>query len=266
MKQDNTSKRIQVIVATHKPYRMPDDPIYLPLLVGAEQNPTAWDGAKDSEGDSISQKNPNYCELTGLYWAWKNLDADYIGLAHYRRHFSDGKRWKKKTDRIMTGTEAASCLSHADILLPKPRHYWIETNYSQYAHAHHREDLDLTRQVIGDRCPQYIPAFDRIMKKRSGHRFNMLIMKREMLDRYCAWLFDILFSLETMLDISGYSSNDRRVFGFVGERLLDVWIEKNGYRYKELPYIFMEKQNWIVKAGRFLKRKWIRPRQSGRIV
>ena len=256
--------KIRIIVAAHKPYRMPEDPVYLPLQVGAEGKASIG-FAGDDTGDNISGKNRNYCELTGLYWAWKNLDADYVGLVHYRRHFSDGRWWKKKTGRIMTGPEAASYLSHADILLPKPRHYRIETNYSQYAHAHHAEDLDRTREIIQEMYPEYIPAFDAVMKRTYGHRFNMFVMKRGLLDGYCEWLFSILAELENRLDISGYSANDARVFGFVGERLLDVWIERNGYPYKELPYVFMEKQNWIVKAGRFLKRKWIRPRQSGRI-
>jgi hypothetical protein len=83
----------------------------------------------------------------------------------------------------------------------------------------------------------------------------MFIMKREKLDAYCGWLFDILFELEKRLDISSYSVNDARVFGFVSERLLDPWIETEGIQYKDIPYVFMEKQNWIVKGGNFLKRK-----------
>lgn len=246
---------VRIVVATHKLYRMPEDPMYLPLLVGAEQNKVEWDEAGDNTGENISVKNPHYCELTGLYWAWKNLKADYIGLVHYRRHFADNRRWKKKTDRIISGTETARLLRGTDILLPKPRHYWIETGYSQYVHAHHHEDLDLTRQIILERYPQYLPAFDRTMQKRSGHRFNMLIMKKELLDQYCAWLFDVLFTLEGMLDISAYSKNDQRVFGFVGERLLDVWMETNRFPYKNIPYVFLEKQNWIVKGIRFIRRK-----------
>ena len=83
----------------------------------------------------------------------------------------------------------------------------------------------------------------------------MFIMKKELLDDYCGWLFDILFELEKRLDISSYSDNDKRVFGFVSERLLDVWLIKNEIRYKDIPYIFLEKQNWVTKIANFLKRK-----------
>ena len=244
-----------IIVATHKPYRMPEDPLYLPLLVGAERNKPAWEGRRDNEGENISAKNPYYCELTGLYWAWKNLDADVVGLAHYRRHFAGRRLFGDKWSRIITQGELAEPLRQADLLLPKPRHYWIETNYSQYVHAHHAEDLEQTLQILREKYPEYVPAFERSMKKRSGHRFNMFVMKKDLLDRYCAWLFDVLQELENRLDISGYSKNDQRVFGFVGERLLDVWVETNRLPYRNIPYVFMEKQGWAGKILRFVGRK-----------
>ena len=77
---------IKIIVATHKKYKMPNDSIYLPVQVGTE-NKESLGYQPDNDGENISSKNPYFCELTGLYWAWKNLDADYIGLSHYRRHF-----------------------------------------------------------------------------------------------------------------------------------------------------------------------------------
>lgn len=246
---------IRIIVATHKDYWMPEDPVYLPLLVGAENNRAKRDFTRDNNGVNISSKNPYYCELTGLYWAWNNLDGEYIGLVHYRRHFANGKWWKKKRERILSGAALAVALKNAEILLPKPRHYWIETNYSQYAHAHHEEDLIKTREILQGKYPKYIPAYDQSMQKRSGHRFNMFVMKKTLLDDYCTWLFDILFELEKRLDISSYSKNDQRVFGFVGERLLDVWLQTKGLHYKELPYVFLENQNWIIKGGKFLMRK-----------
>jgi hypothetical protein len=81
-------------------------------------------------------------------------------------------------------------------------------------------------------------------------------MKRDIFDRYCQWLFDILFQVEAQVDISAYSAYDRRVFGFLSERLLDVYLEANGIPYQELPVMFMEKQNWLKKGSAFLLRKF----------
>lgn len=248
------SANAKIIVATHKAYQMPADSMYVPIQVGAEGK-ASLGYAVDNVGDNISAKNKNYCELTGLYWAWKNLDADYIGLAHYRRHFSvrsKGDKWAS----ILTADELNQLLKENDVILPKPRNYFIESNYSQYVHAHHAIDLDTTREIISEKYPGYLKAYDAYMKRTIGHRFNMFIMKKEKFNDYCSWLFDILFELENRLDISQYNQNDSRVFGFVSERLIDVWLETNSIKYKEIPCMFMEKQNWLVKGFNFLKRKF----------
>ena len=248
---------VKVIVASHKPYWMPPDPLYFPLHVGAEgKKPLGGRFIPDNTGENISAKNANYCELTGLYWAWKNLDCEYLGLAHYRRHFTAIRGTNDRRD-VLTLDQARALFADGslDAVLPAKRNYWIETNYQQYIHAHHKEDLDVTRVIISEKYPEYLDAFDRVMKKTDGHRFNMFIMKKELADRYCEWLFDILFELEKRLDISSYSANDKRVFGFVSERLLDVWIEVEHVKYRDIPYIFLDKENWITKVVNFLLRK-----------
>ena len=240
---------------------MPEDSVYLPLHVGAEGkidengNPLDLGYQKDNTGENISHKNKHFCELTGLYWAWKNLDADYVGLAHYRRHFTL-KKGKDKKSLPITRDELLKMLEKNDVILPKKRHYYIEINYNQYSHAHHAVDLDTTRAIIAEKYGAYLKSFDDNMKRRSCHIFNMFIMKKDLFDDYCRWLFDILFELEKRLDISSYNDNDSRVFGFVSERLLDVWLNTNRIRYKEIPYVFMEDQNWLKKGTDFLKRKF----------
>ena len=253
---------IRIIVAAHKPYWMPEDPIYLPVQVGAAGKESIG-YQRDDEGDNISPKNANYCELTGMYWAWKHVDADYIGLAHYRRHFANGKRAGDKKARVISRAELEGKLQGTDILLPNPRNYRIETSFSQYVHAHHAADLAAAREILSEKYPEYLPMWDKCMKVTTGHRFNMFVMKKNLFDAYCAWLFDVLFELEKRLDISSYSKNDSRVFGFVSERLLDVWIGTNGYAYQDTPYVFMENQNWIVKGGNFIRRKMTAGKQSG---
>lgn len=248
-------KDIKIIVALHREYRTADDPMYFPLYVGgAFHRALPYPG--DDTGENISAKNPNYCELTGLYWAWKNLDSEYIGLCHYRRYFAKSSIFAHDPwQRVLEYSEAKKLLQKAPVILPLKRNYFIETNYSQYVHAHHEQDLAQTRRIIAEKYPQYLAAYDSEMKKTAGHRFNMFIMRRDILNEYCGWLFDILFELERRLDISQYTEYDRRVFGFVAERLLDVWIDANNIPCTELPVLFMENQDWIKKGTAFVWRK-----------
>lgn len=247
---------IEVLVACHREKDIPNGAPLCPIQVGAAIAERRFDGfLHDDEGENISQKNRTFCELTALYWAWKNADAEYIGLCHYRRFFA-GRRLGNKLSRIATQQELEAALSNAPILVPKKRNYFIETNYSQYAHAHHGQDLDVTREILSQRWGEYLPAFDRLMRRTSGHRFNMLVMRRDYFCAYCQWLFDVLFQLEQRLDVSNYSDYNKRVFGFVSERLLDVWLETTSAPYTEMPVVFTQRQNWLKKGGAFLKRKF----------
>ena len=99
---------ITVAVATHKAYRMPIDGVYMPLQVGRALHPNVDLGMTcDNTGDNISQLNAQYSELTGLYWMWKNCDADYQGLVHYRRHFAKNDSAKRHGDE----NERFSCIA-----------------------------------------------------------------------------------------------------------------------------------------------------------
>lgn len=249
---------IKIIVAAHKKYWMPADPVYLPVHVGAEGKASIG-YMPDNTGDNISSKNPHFCELTGLYWAWKNLDADYFGLVHYRRYFTrkEVHNIEAKKGQILTEKEWQQLLSCHPVIVPDKRKYYIETNRSHYNHAHHREGLDITEQIIKGQRPEYLPAFEKVMDRTWAHMFNMFVMRRDYFQAYMEWLFSILFELERRIDITTWDTYDSRVYGFVAERLLDVWLEQNRVAYVEQNVSFMEKQDWIKKGGLFLKRKFL---------
>ncbi len=244
---------LSIYIAMHKPYRAPEDPAYVPIQVGAAGK-KGFLPCRDDLGENISEKNPAYCELTAVYWMWKHAQSDILGLAHYRRHFAS-RNARDPWQRILSGAEAESLLEEADVLVPKKRHYVIETNYSQYAHAHYEKDLLLTRKAIEDRCPAYLPAFDTVMKQRSGHRFNMFVMRKPLFDRYCGWLFPLLFHLEEQIDTTDYSPYDRRVMGFLAERLLDVFLLAENLTCREVKVVNLEGENWIKKGTAFCLRK-----------
>ena len=254
MQKRSLKLNIKIIVATHRPYRMPADDIYLPLHVG-KNGAEGFGLTGDDTGDNISHKNPYFCELTGIYWAWKNLEADYVGLSHYRRQFSV-KPKNECFDCVLTGQQACALLEKNDVLLPKRQRYYIENLYSHYAHTHTEEHLKVLREVILEKCPQYLESFENLKKRTSAHMFNMFVMKREVFNEYCQWLFDVLFEIENRIDTSGLNSFDSRLFGRLGELLLDIWIEKNGIAYREIPYVYMEKINYAKKIRAFLKAKF----------
>lgn len=255
-------KDIKIIVATHKKYRMPSDSMYIPVHVGREgKNDIGYQG--DNIGENISLKNPYFCELTGLYWAWKNLDCEYLGLSHYRRHFSNGKKNEDKFSMIIDQNRVNDLLDKTDIIVPKERKYYIESIYSHYIHTHYEKDLQETRNIIKRKYPDYLSIFDNRMKMTHAHMFNMFIMKKELADQYCEFLFDVLFELENSLDISDYDSFQARLYGRISELLFDVWLDKNNLSYKEVPVIHMEKINWLKKGICFLKAKFIGEKYKG---
>lgn len=248
---------VKVIVATHVPSDMPTDPLYLPVHVGAEgKSPLPYVG--DNTGDNISEKNSTFCELTGLYWAWKNLPDDYVGLVHYRRYFAaPDARNRRSIDSVLTAAQAEALLQGRDGILPAPRRYVIENLYSHYKHTCYIEPLDVTRTILQEKYPTYVPSFDRLKTRSSAHMFNMMILRRDHFDAYCTWLFDILFELEKRVDASQYTPFHARFFGRVSELLLDVWLEQNPLDCVTLPLVHTQKVNWFVKGTAFLAAKFM---------
>lgn len=253
-------KDIKILVATHKKYQMPNFEIYLPVQVGAEGKEKIDGYQPDNVSDNISSKNPYYCELTGLYWAWRNLKADYIGLSHYRRHFTSNSQIPKMEEEkfgiLLNKEQVEKILETTDIILPKKRKYYIENLYDHYKHTMHIEPLDETRKIIEEQCPEYIAEFDKLHKRTSAHMFNMFIMKREYLDKYCDWMFNILFELEKRIDPKQYDPFHARYLGRISELLLDVWIDTNKLNYKEIKVIDMQNVNWFKKGSSFLLAKF----------
>jgi len=278
MSDKNKGPSVKILVTTHKEYRMPRDKMYLPIHVGAaiRHNAKGMEPQlgylKDNEGENISSRNAHFCELTGLYWGWKHVRADYIGLVHYRRYFrGDGKKKSAVRgdifDQVLRRDELLPMLQEHKIIVPRKRYYFIETLWSHYAHTHYIEHLEVARQIIAEMTPDYLDAFDEVMHRSSAHMFNMMIMQRDLLDEYCSWLFPILFALENRIDASTYTFFQGRYCGRVGELIFNVWLcqqIRTGVLQKKdikvLPYIYMERMNWFAKGKRFLMAKFLHRR------
>ena len=254
------TKNYKIIVATHKQFIMPEDAeLYLPIHVGSEGK-EKLEYQCDNEGDNISNLNPYYCELTGLYWAWKNLDCDYLGLVHYRRYFTKMTKGYNESinidDVILNRFEVEKLLEDSEVIVPKRRKYYIETLYSHYDHTFDGSHLNLARKMIEMKNPEYLPSFEKVMKQRSGYMFNMFIMKKELADDYFSWLFPILDSMYESMDLSDLTDFEARLFGRVSEILFNVWLDKNNLNIKEVPFMYMEKIDLFKKGKSFLMAKF----------
>lgn len=215
-----------VFVAAHKKFSADLPENYEVLQVGAALHDSLGFLA-DNAGENISEKNPNFCELTGLYWIWKNRSDEYKGLVHYRRYF-------EKCGKKLDDGEIKSILKDYDIILPKIE-YLRESAWEELPkHSGREKDLINLKKVIGELYPDYLPAFDTVMSGNTLHLYNMMIAPEKVFNAYCEWLFDILFALEPMTDMSDYSDYEKRVFGFLSERMLNVWVLHNDLKVKSL--------------------------------
>ena len=247
----------KILVVTHKEYPMPKASEYQPILVGSKADlPEGY--IRDNENDNIAEKNPFFCELTALYYAWKNVSADYLGLVHYRRHLHGRVPFvaNGRKRHVLSRETAEKLLQKYDFILPKKRNYYIETLYSHYAHTMYVEPLDEAGKIIAEQCPLYSPAFEALKKRKSAHMFNMFVGKKAAVDAYCAWLFPILFELEKRIDRSVYTAFHARFFGRVSELLFDVYLQTNGISYTEVGLENIERVNWWKKGTSFLKAKF----------
>ena len=253
-------KNIKILIATHKPHIMPSDTeIYFPIHVGAEGKEDIG-YCRDNTGENISTLNPFYSELTGLYWAWKNLEFDYLGLVHYRRYFTKSvKRYYEGInidEVVLTKKQIEILLNENQVIVPKKRNYCIETLYSHYDHTFDGMHLDVARKIIEEKTPEYLLSFDKVMKQRSGYMFNMFIMPKTLVNEYCEWLFKILDSMYEQIDISDYTAFEARLFGRVSELLFNVWLEYKNIQPKEVPFRYMAKVDLVQKGISFLQAKF----------
>lgn len=244
---------LKVCIATHKKFDPPKEAFFLPIHVGRALNEDlGYQG--DHTQDSISEKNPSYCELTALYWAWKNLDYDVLGLCHYRRYFDIENRTNRVNDiRFISQKEfensqfpkkkIAAYLDKYDVILAKPRimGFSVETAYGM---AHIQEDYKTLTDVISELYPEYKQSW-----YKTSHftnriiSYNMFIAPKHIINDYCEWLFSILAEVEKRIQLSPYPYQ-QRVIGFMAERLMTLYFTHHKFKIKFLPVLFVKDESF----------------------
>lgn len=227
----------RIYVMTHKPIEPIDNEIYIPLHVGrAGKEDLGYLG--DNTGNSISEKNNSYCELTGLYWLWKNVHCDIVGICHYRRFFI-------KDEQILEKDYIEQILQHYDIIVPNSICMEEGNIERHYETKHHKEYMLLCEKIITEKYPEYANAFQVAIQCNLLSTGNLLITHKKIFDEYCTWLFDILFEVEKQIDFSKYDASHSRVMAFLSEWLFRVWLLQHSYVIREENVKMIEPKDFL---------------------
>ena len=234
---------IKIYVICHKETYIPKEQNLYPIQVGTSISNKVLPGIiHDNEGENISDLNPDYCELTGIYWAWKNDNSDYVGIFHYRRFLilNENKNFKKYdwwkhfynfttlTDNVckkigFDGNEN-ELISKYDLIIPYPSEFeyrGIKSFYDSYS-AYFNE-LDYTFKIVKELYPDYEKALLECKNGKLGYHCNMFIMKRSMYEEYCTFLFTVVNKVYDDIKKGLLITNKKRLIGYLAEFLTGVF-------------------------------------------
>ncbi len=257
-----TLKKIQLLVSVFKSSADAVEDWIVPISSGAAlyQKEDCTVALRDDTGDNISEKNPQYCELTAQYWAWKNLDCDVCGLMHQRRYFDFSEqsvytadcrkipRAYRIVDRPTEETLQAVRCDYETVCRLTDQYKVIAAvreniyqSVSDYYNANDRQDFDdlgLVRAIIKDQYPEYLASADQYLNGTDAYFCNMFIMQKPQFDRYSAWLFDILTEYEHRKPADLFYPREQ---GKIAERLFGIYMTYiqhcTNIRWAEIPRI-----------------------------
>lgn len=207
---------------THKSIIKPPGDIYIPLHVGSALGKDLG-FLRDDLGENISDLNPYFGELTGYYWIWKNYhDAEIVGVCHYRRFFGIEGQY-------ITADDCEQMLSQCDIITSNVVSTDEENYKKEFARAHNIKDLLLLEEAVKELYPSDYDVFKSYLEKPNHTYGNLCIMKKEVFDEYCEWLFSLFLWMIDKVDFKGYDEYHKRLFGFLSENMIRVFAEARGY-------------------------------------
>ena len=191
----------------------------VPIQVGAALTDQRIADCTDDIGDNISLRNRRYSEMTAFYWMWKNDASDIVGICHYRRHWV---RLEEIIEKMVA--------NDVDVVLPLPT--LCEKNvFEDYLLKHIPDVWPTMMQVLEELSPEYYEASKEIFQGKIFYASNMCILKRNVLEDLCRWMFPIVFEIEKRVgDLSDVYYN--RYAGFCTERLITLYFIHNSKKWR----------------------------------
>ena len=260
----NEEVKAKILVCYYQPWQIPKEDIFFPIQAGKAISGFSLKMQGDDTGDNISIKNSTFSEFTAWYWGWKNIKAlypniEYVGLSHYRRFFALNEYWehyaKIDKDRIpkMENYEnlIRQKLDSKDIILVKQASFQCNLK-TQYGFWHNISDYFCMKDIIHEIYPEYDESWKYVFENNNAISLYCLFIARyELFNKYFEWLFPLLFEAEKRIDVSKYDSDQKRVFAYLAERLLNVYVYHNKLKvlYEPIYFINCEKKIYPSKPN-----------------
>lgn len=246
-----------VYIITHKAYKFPKLDCYRVLNVGSNNNCSNNNYLKDNTGDNISYKNNSYCELTGLYWIWKNDNSNHVGLVHYRRYFVDLKMnfhingrhvfvSKKNKYKILSIDELENKLNGYDVLVKKSR-FSVYSNEKLIKRNLGDELWNNMSEIIYNNEKKYIEVFDEVSNNHTHLNCNMFYGDKMVINEYCKWLFEVLNKIDEKHKEYTNEYYHNRELGYLSEILFEVWLKTNKIKYNIVSVVNID--NYLEVDG-----------------
>ena len=266
---------IKILISHHEKRSIVQNSILTPIQTGCALTQERFEGMLyDDEGENISAQNSKYCELTAIYWAWKNYEKldnpDYVGLMHNRRHLlfneklpvpDKGMKWLEPSVFLfppvcakylpyISRESICSYFPNYDILTIKP-HTFTPTKYDKvYAGSAmltrfmntacmEKRFFDVFINTVKQYRPDYVMELKEFLAGNKMYLCNIFVMRKDLFMEYCSFLFPLLAQIDFQIDSDDFCPAKKRWLGYLGEYLTTLFM----LRLKKRPQVKMRELN-----------------------
>lgn len=167
-----------------------------------------------------------WSELSTIYHIWKHpeLQADHIGLCHYRRYFDFMNNVPKTFEKPIVSKRLSFAFN----------------NYIDYDINHNSKDLLSTMIIIHNEFDDYYPAIRVMSDSYYYFPYNMFIFSKKLFNTYCEFLFTVLLKFDKIINVN---NNYNKMLEHIGNHR-ELYVEcrnypNNTYEYQARLYGFL---------------------------
>lgn len=242
--QNLKDTKTKIFTSFHKIAPILVSEVFQPIFSGIIDFKMELRVLRDGTLQNIADKNGYYGELTKHYWVWKNYlsqtSSEYIGFCHYKRYLdfnlTEGINNPFETKFILdfnsifdkyTDEAIYEKIKNYDAVVPK-KYIGGKSIYDLYLDSSPKKDIDLALGILQQLYPEYVPSAQKVLSGNELYACLVFVMKKELVNEYMSWMFNILFALEEKTtwekDLDEYGI---KIPVNIAEVFFNIWLAHN---------------------------------------